>query len=72
MTAKSKQVFNEALSLPAAERISLVDTLISSLDLPDPAIDSLWHKEAESRVRAYRKGQIKTVALEHAIAKYKR
>jgi putative addiction module component (TIGR02574 family) len=72
MTTKTKHVLEEALSLTATDRISLVDTLISSLDLPDPNIDTLWQREIDSRLKAYKKGHIKSVSLAHAIAKYKK
>ena len=72
MTTKSKQVLNKALSLPINDRVSIVDTLISSLDRPDSGIDALWRKESESRLGAYRKGHIKSVTLAHVLAKYKK
>ena len=72
MTTKTKHVLGEALSLTASDRISLVDTLISSLDHPDPSIDALWQRESENRLKAYKKGRIKAVSLAHAIAKYKK
>src|SRR3546814_8522185 len=43
------------------DRAALVEGLIGSLDQPDPAMDSLWLKEAEDRMAAYRSGELGTV-----------
>ncbi|MFT5028816.1 MAG: putative addiction module component (TIGR02574 family) [Candidatus Binatia bacterium] len=52
----------EALRLPVAERVRLVESLMDSLD--DDAtkeIDAAWAEEAESRLAAVRSGKLKTV-----------
>jgi hypothetical protein len=41
------------------------------LDEPGPAIERLWAKEAEERLAAYRRGEIKAVPLEEVLAKYR-
>ncbi|PIX84908.1 MAG: addiction module protein, partial [Nitrospirae bacterium CG_4_10_14_3_um_filter_53_41] len=38
---------------------------------PDAEIDELWVKEAENRIDAYERGEIKVVALEKILEKYK-
>ena len=44
----TNKVFEEALSLPSNERMSLVEKLLTSLNLPIQAdIDRLWAEEAE-------------------------
>jgi len=58
MTEAAKKLFQEAMNLPAAERASLIEKLLSSLDRPDPEIDRLWAKEAEDRLAAYRTGEL--------------
>ena len=51
MTAIANKVFDEALSLPSDERVSLVEKLLTSLNLPIQAeIDRLWMEESERRV----------------------
>jgi len=48
MPAVAKKVFDETLSLPAEARMTLVEKLLTSLNLPtQPEIDRLWAKEAE-------------------------
>ena len=48
MSVVADKVFNEALSLPSDARMSLVEKLLASLNLPTHAeIDRLWAEEAE-------------------------
>jgi len=61
MAAAAKAVLDQALRLPANDRAALVETLILSLDKPDPHLDSQWLAEAEDRLAAYRAGEIETV-----------
>ncbi len=57
--------------LPALDRIALVEDILQGLDTPDATVDALWAAEAESRVAAYRAGQIKAIPLSELLAKYK-
>lgn len=41
-----------------------------SLDEPDASVDALWAKEADDRLTAYRRGEVRAVALSDVIAKY--
>jgi putative addiction module component (TIGR02574 family) len=71
MTDAAKKLSAQARNLPPAERIELVDEILASLDETDPAIDRLWTREAEERLAAYRRGEIKALALEEVLAKYR-
>lgn len=57
MSEATKTVSAEARKLSPAERIELIDDILSSLDEPDAEIDRLWAKEAEERLAAYRRGE---------------
>ena len=70
MTNKA-DLFKEALVLPVKEKSDLIEQLIKSLDKPDPEIDELWQKEAESRIDAYDEGKISSVTVHEAVSKYK-
>lgn len=70
MSVSAKTLSAQAMQLPPEERLALVDELLDTLDVPDAAIDSLWAKEAESRLAAYRGGEVQAVALSDVIAKY--
>jgi len=71
MTEAAKELSAKARKLSPAERLELVDELLASLDEPDPQIDRLWAKEAEERLAAYRRGEIKAVPLQEVLAKYR-
>lgn len=71
MTDAAKTLSVQARKLTPAERIELVDDILASLDEPDPAIDRLWAKEAEERLAAYRRGELKALSLEEVLAKYR-
>ncbi len=57
--------------LPPLDRIALVEDILQGLDAPDAAVDALWATEAESRLAAYRTGQVKAIPLSEVLAKYK-
>ena len=71
MTEAAKDLSAKARKLSPAERLELVDDVLASLDEPDPRIDRLWAKEAEERLAAYRRGEIKAVPLQEVLAKYR-
>lgn len=60
MSLRGTQVLKEALSLPPAERAEIAERLMSSLDPPaQETIDALWAKEAEERLDAFDRGEIR-------------
>jgi putative addiction module component (TIGR02574 family) len=68
--ALANDIFQQATLLSAKEKATLVDQLIATLDIPDPAIDELWAEEAESRLAAYHRGELQAVSLEEVLSKY--
>jgi putative addiction module component (TIGR02574 family) len=77
MGTDPNRVFDDALSLPADARVSLVEKLLISLNLPpQPAIDQLWAEEAERRVAQIDKGEVELVpgdkVFENIAKKYRR
>ena len=70
MATTNERVIEEALSLPADIRLSLVEKLLISLNLPiDEEIDRLWAEEAERRVSQIEEGKIKMVPGEEVFAR---
>jgi putative addiction module component (TIGR02574 family) len=67
-----QELGKEARKLSPAERIRLVDEILSSLDQSDPALDQSWATEAEDRIAAYRRGEIRALDLSEVIRKYNR
>ena len=72
MTEATKTLSSAANKLSPAERLELVEHILNTLDAPDAAIDALWAKEAEDRLAAYRRGEMKRVPLADVLAKYTR
>ena len=62
MSDQGQQVLEQALSLTPEERVKVVELLLSSLDSESQQrIDSLWAAEAEDRLDALDRGEIKTI-----------
>lgn len=73
MAVVADKVFNEALSLPSDARMSLVEKLLASLNLPTHAeIDRLWAEEAERRVSQLDRGDVELISGEEVFAKIRR
>ena len=72
MSAETQEILDRALGLPAVEKARLVDELLSSLDRPAEAIDALWRKEVEDRIKAYNAGTLKSVSLDEVLSKYRK
>lgn len=61
----------EARKLTPTARLELVDAILGSLDETDPEMDRLWSREAEDRLSAFRRGELKAVPLDEVLAKYR-
>lgn len=70
MTTTAESLSAQIVQLPPTERMEVVERILDSLDQPDAALDALWAKEADDRLAAYRRGEIKALALSDVIAKY--
>ncbi|MFC5695606.1 addiction module protein [Pseudomonas sp. GCM10022186] len=70
MSQSSQTLSKEARRLSANERLELVEDLLDSLDTPDSALDEQWAQEAEDRLAAYRRGELKAVPLAEVLGKY--
>lgn len=64
-----KQLFDQALSLPLADRAALIEQLLASLDQPDPQIDELIAIEAEHRIDAYDKGEMRSIPADQVFSR---
>jgi putative addiction module component (TIGR02574 family) len=72
MIEYTEAIFEQALTLSPKDRAALVEKLLASLDQPDPAIDELWVKEAEDRIKAYEAGELEAVSAEDVFKKYEK
>ena len=57
----TKQLIEEAVSLPVEERALMVDTLLRSLNQPESEIDNEWVKEAKRRLDDLRSGKVNAI-----------
>ena len=67
---KTTDLVIEANRLPPAEQVELVNAILDDLDVPNAALDAAWTREAENRLAAYRRGEIRTVPLAEIPTKY--
>jgi len=58
---KAQQLIDEAKSLPVEERARVADSLLRSLNQPDPEIDQAWLDEARSRIQEIDEGEAELI-----------
>ncbi len=73
MSLKVEQIAEEALALPSEARTLLADRLVESLDpAEDGHIRQLWMAEARRRRDEVRKGEVRTIPGDEALARVRR
>jgi putative addiction module component (TIGR02574 family) len=60
----TKELKENILSLDPLEKISLVEDILNTLDIPDPEIEKKWVEESERRYHAYRNGLVNGITLD--------
>ena len=70
MPSAAKILIDQALELPAIERLIVAEQLLMSLDRPDPKIDTAWATEVEARLDAFQDGRIEAVSVNEVFGKY--
>ena len=63
------EIIQEAESLPVEERTLVVESLLRSLNPPDPETDKKWAAVAKRRLEELRSGRVKPVPGEEVFAK---
>jgi len=63
------EIIHEVESLPVEERTLVVDSLLRTLNQPDPEIDKKWAAVAKRRLDELRSGRIKPVPGEEVFAR---
>ena len=72
MTALAEKILKEALGLSPVDRAELIQRLFQSFDdSDDRRTDFVWSEEVESRLDAYRKGEITAFPVEDVIERIK-
>ena len=67
----TEALLKQAKALAPAQKLELVEALLSDLDRPDENIDAAWAAEAEDRLAAYRKGEIRAIPMTQVLANYR-
>jgi putative addiction module component (TIGR02574 family) len=58
---KTKDLIAEAISLPVEERAVVVESILNSLNPPDPIVDKKWISVAKHRLAELRSGSVEAV-----------
>ena len=58
----TKQLIEEAVSLPVEERALMVDTLLKSMNQLESEIDKAWADKAQQRLHDLRSGRVEAIA----------
>lgn len=64
MTHAAEELVTLAAKLPPSERLRLIESILATLDKPDPEIAAAWANEAQDRLAAYNRGEIAAVSEE--------
>lgn len=71
MSTIADKLVSEIRALTNAEKLRLVEAILTDLDKPDPEIDGIWAEEARKRWTAYKAGRVPTVSYEDVMAKHR-
>lgn len=71
MAAIKKKLKENIESLSDIEKLELVDSILMTLDRPDPKIDRIWAEETRKRWKAYKSGKLETVPYDQVMSKYR-
>ncbi len=73
MSPNAREVLAEALKLSPLERAELIEQILASFSFPErKAIDDRWASEAEDRIDAYERGEIKAKPASEVFARIER
>ncbi|MBZ0143567.1 MAG: addiction module protein [Rhodocyclales bacterium] len=61
MTQAAQEIAQLVAKLPPSERLLVVESILATLDKPDPEIEAAWAKEAQERLAAYKRGEIQAI-----------
>jgi len=65
----TKQLIDEAASLPVEDRALVIDSLLRSLNQPESEIDKKWAKVAQQRLAELRSGAVQTMSGQEVFQK---
>ncbi len=65
----TKDIIQKAAALPVEERIIVADSLLRSLNIPDPDSDTEWIAVAKRRLAELRSGRVNSVPGDQVFAR---
>ena len=68
MTKQTQSILDEAMTLPATERLVLVEGILSSLSTPNDDWNKAWSKEAAARMTEFKAGKVEAVDADDVFA----
>ena len=71
MSTTADELVSKIQDLPDADKLRVVDAILTELHKPDPEIERIWAEEANKRWAAYKEGRIGTVSYEDVMAKHR-
>jgi putative addiction module component (TIGR02574 family) len=73
MSPQADQVLLDALKLSPLERAELIENLLASFPFPERrAVDERWAAEAEDRIDAYERGELKSTPAAEVFERIRR
>ena len=63
------EIIHEAEALPVEERTLVVDSLLQTLNRPDPTIEKKWIEVAKRRMEELRSGQVEGIPADEVFAR---
>jgi putative addiction module component (TIGR02574 family) len=67
--SSTAEIIRQAQSLPVEERALVVDSLLRSLNPPDPEVERKWLAVATRRLQELRSGRVKSISGEEVFSK---
>lgn len=67
----TKEIIQEAATLPVEERVFVVDSLLRTLNPPDAEIDKAWARIAQQRLADLRSGRVQPVPGDQVFTRIK-
>lgn len=61
MTKQTQSILEEAVKLPATEKLVLVEGILTSLSTPDEDWNRAWSKEADARMAEFKAGKVEAI-----------
>jgi len=68
VTKQTQSILDEAVKLPATEKLVLVEGILTSLSTPDEEWNKAWSKEAAARMAEFKAGEVEAIDAEDVFA----